>query len=222
MRVEGCKILHTRPSFVQTMEGNKIFLVCVCVFLKQLQSSSPTAPSLPPTSPCVDVCSPGPPWTVAGWRCRWGWGRSSWCSSRPACRCQVYRWGSWPGRLARPPCSCRTCSLKTRRARWTRRRRCPTAWPPASRSGSLKVEEERERERDDWLEREERLKRKKRGEPRAAPLPLTSPGRGFLVVSGGSRETEKTDYRLKKLRFENWINVEPWINLPYPKKNGWL
>lgn len=121
-----------------------------------------------PTSPFISACLPGPPWTVVGWRCRWGWGQSSWCSSRPACRCQVYRWGSWPGRLARPLCLSRTCSLKTLHARWTRRCLCLTASPPVSHSGNLNIqrkerggEGDRESESDYRLEEADRLRGKK-------------------------------------------------------------
>lgn len=80
---------------------------------------------------------PGLPRMEAGWRCRVGWGPSFWCSSRPACQCQVCRWGSWPGRPARRLYSFRTGSPKTLRSRWTLRCRCLPASPRETRNGNL-------------------------------------------------------------------------------------
>lgn len=117
------------------------------------------------------------PWMAAGLRCRWDWGPSFWCSSRPPCRCQVYRSGSWPGRPAQRLYSSRTCSLKTRRSRWTRRCR---SWPSSHlvwRNGNLKPPQT-----EQWLLTQTAMVVQKE-EDRAVPLPFSSPGRGFLVVS---------------------------------------
>lgn len=99
------------------------------------------------TQRTVSLRSPGLPWRAAGWRCRWGWAPSSLCSSPPACRCPVCRWGSWPARLARRLYSSRTCSPKTPRSRWTRRCRSLPASPPAWRNGNLKHREDDKRVR---------------------------------------------------------------------------